>query len=97
MPATTTTTITTTTTVDLRLTPQGLINKDNNYIIQQEGIYDLLKYSWTGVLLPVTEEQYQTRVQISGDVADKYADQTKRLLQAYATVSSVLFPSQYYG
>ncbi|KAI5834035.1 hypothetical protein K523DRAFT_341145 [Schizophyllum commune Tattone D] len=72
-----------TTTVDL--SPQGLINKDNNYILQQEGIYDLLKYSWTGVLLPITEEQYQTRVQISGDVADKYADQTKRLLKAYAT------------
>ena len=83
-----------TTTVDL--SPQGLINKDNNYILQQEGIYNLLKYSWTGVLLPVTEEQYQTRVQISGDVADKYADQTKRLLKAYATVSNIFFTSEHH-
>jgi hypothetical protein len=49
------------------LTPKGVLNASNNYILQHKDIYDLLKYVWTGVLIATTPEQYQARVGISAD------------------------------
>ncbi|KAL1693130.1 hypothetical protein GGG16DRAFT_49761 [Schizophyllum commune] len=40
------------------LTPKGLINEDGNYILQQDDMYGLLKYIWSGLLLPVSEREY---------------------------------------
>jgi hypothetical protein len=47
------------------LTPQAVLDANNNYVLQNKNIYDLLKYVWTGVLIAITPEQYQTRVGIS--------------------------------
>ncbi|KAL1729957.1 hypothetical protein EV714DRAFT_273107 [Schizophyllum commune] len=70
------------------MTPQGLLNADGNYVLQQEDVYNLLKYVWAGVLLPVTPEDYQKRLQISTDIATKLANVISPLVAAYKTCSA---------
>ncbi|KAL1750571.1 hypothetical protein FB107DRAFT_223663 [Schizophyllum commune] len=72
-------------TIDM--TPQGLLNADGNYVLQQEDVYNLLKYVWTGVLLPVDASAYQTRLQISTDIATKLSNVIQPLVASYATCS----------
>ncbi|KAL1684434.1 hypothetical protein GGG16DRAFT_106965, partial [Schizophyllum commune] len=57
------------TTIDL--TPLGLLNDANNYVLQQDSVYNLLKYAWTGVLLPTSEAEYWARVPVSDDVKNQ--------------------------
>ena len=68
------------------MTPQGLLNADGNYVLQQEDVYNLLKYVWTGVLLSVDASAYQTRLQISTDIATKLSNVIQPLVASYATV-----------
>ncbi|KAI4527095.1 hypothetical protein K525DRAFT_257482 [Schizophyllum commune Loenen D] len=65
--------------------PKGLVNDDGNYILQHDDIATLLKYVWAGVLLPVTEDAYQQRLQISDDTAGKLSGVIKPLVAAYDT------------
>ncbi|KAI5887936.1 uncharacterized protein SCHCODRAFT_02639284 [Schizophyllum commune H4-8] len=64
--------------------PKGLLNSDDNYMLQQADVVQLLKYVWGGVLLPSTESEYRSRLQISNDVFTKLSDVIKPLVQAYA-------------
>ncbi|KAL1682192.1 hypothetical protein EV122DRAFT_204044 [Schizophyllum commune] len=65
--------------------PKGLLNSDDNYILQHDDVVKLLKYVWAGVLLPVTEDAYRSRLQISDDVFNKLSSVIKPLVQSYAT------------
>ncbi|KAI5889325.1 uncharacterized protein SCHCODRAFT_02634178 [Schizophyllum commune H4-8] len=69
-------------TIDL--TPMGLLNDANNYVLQQDSVYNLLKYAWTGVLLPTSVAEYWTRVPVSNDVKDQVSGLLKPLLESYA-------------
>ncbi|KAI5834036.1 hypothetical protein K523DRAFT_323033 [Schizophyllum commune Tattone D] len=70
------------TTIDL--TPMGLLNDANNYVLQQDSVYNLLKYAWTGVLLPTSEAEYWARVPVSDDVKNQVSGLLKPLLESYA-------------
>ncbi|KAI5834572.1 hypothetical protein K523DRAFT_339496 [Schizophyllum commune Tattone D] len=70
---------------DIDMEPKGLVNDDGNYILQHDDIATLLKYVWAGVLLPVTEDAYQQRLQISDDTAGKLSGVIKPLVAAYDT------------
>ena len=67
--------------------PLILTNQDNNYILQHQDVYDLQKYLWSGVLLPITEEDYQGRLNISDRTASKLSDVIKPLVDVYKIVS----------
>ncbi|KAL1734665.1 hypothetical protein EV714DRAFT_194975, partial [Schizophyllum commune] len=73
------------TTIDL--TPMGLLNDANNYVLQQDSVYNLLKYAWTGVLLPTSETEYWARVPVSDDVKNQVSGLLKPLLESYARAS----------
>lgn len=75
---------------DIDMEPKGLVNDDGNYILQHDDIANLLKYVWSGVLLPVTESAYTQRLQLSDDTAGKLSGVIKPLVAAYATVSRTL-------
>ncbi|KAL1673918.1 hypothetical protein EV122DRAFT_293783 [Schizophyllum commune] len=70
------------TTIDL--TPMGLLNDANNYVLQQDSVYNLLKYAWTGVLLPTSEAEYWARVPVSDEVKSQVSGLLKPLLESYA-------------
>ncbi|KAL1720264.1 hypothetical protein EV715DRAFT_197329 [Schizophyllum commune] len=70
---------------DIDLLPKDLLNADGNLILQHQDVLDLLKYVWTGVLLPVTEAQYKSRLQISDNTANKLTGVIEPLVEAYAT------------
>nr|VEU13568.1 pesticidal crystal protein cry6Aa [Schizophyllum commune] len=72
--------------------PKGLLNSDDNYILQHDDVVKLLKYVWAGVLLPVTEDAYRSRLQVSDDVFNKLSSVIKPLVQSYATVDCHHFP-----
>jgi hypothetical protein len=57
-------------TPDTSFTPLGVLDDNNNYVLQTKDVYSLLKYVWTGVLIATTPAEYQTRV---GVTADAYA------------------------
>ncbi|KAI5829522.1 hypothetical protein K523DRAFT_328688 [Schizophyllum commune Tattone D] len=59
------------TTVDM--SPGALVNSDGNYCLQQDDMYNLLKYLWSGALLPLTPADYQTRLDISDSAMSQYA------------------------
>ncbi|KAL1723972.1 hypothetical protein EV715DRAFT_190513 [Schizophyllum commune] len=68
--------------------PLILTNQDNNYILQHQDVYDLQKYLWSGVLLPITEEDYQGRLNISDRTASKLSDVIKPLVDVYKIAQS---------
>ncbi|KAL1716013.1 hypothetical protein EV715DRAFT_206217 [Schizophyllum commune] len=70
---------------DIDMTPKGLVNDDGNYVLQHEDIANLLKYVWSGVLLPVTVSAYQDRLELSMDTINQLSDVIKPLLAAYGT------------
>ncbi|KAL1682859.1 hypothetical protein EV122DRAFT_273844 [Schizophyllum commune] len=70
---------------DIDMSPKDLVNSDGNYVLQHEDIANLLKYVWSGVLLPVTVPDYQDRLQLSTDTVDKLSDVIEPLLEAYGT------------
>ncbi|KAL1690570.1 hypothetical protein GGG16DRAFT_125547 [Schizophyllum commune] len=70
---------------DIDMEPKDLINDDGNYILQHDDIANLLKYVWSGVLLPVTEDAYNQRLQLSKDTASKLSGVIKPLIAAYDT------------
>ena len=76
---------------DIDMEPKGLINDDGNYILQHDDIANLLKYVWSGVLLPVTEDAYNQRLQLSQDTASKLSGVIKPFVAAYDTVSATQF------
>ena len=67
--------------------PLILTNKDDNYILQHQDVHDLQKYLWSGVLLPITPEDYQGRLNISDRTASKLSDVIKPLVDVYKIVS----------
>ncbi|KAL1682933.1 hypothetical protein EV122DRAFT_249096 [Schizophyllum commune] len=73
---------------DIDMEPKGLVNDDGNYILQHDDIANLLKYVWSGVLLPVTESAYTQRLQLSDDTAGKLSGVIKPLVAAYATTQA---------
>ncbi|KAL1711238.1 hypothetical protein EV715DRAFT_180409, partial [Schizophyllum commune] len=66
------------------LSPKGVLNKNNNYVLQQESIYALLQYIWAGVLLPADTSAFQKRLDISSSTMKKLKDDLKGLLPRYA-------------
>ncbi|KAL1751130.1 hypothetical protein FB107DRAFT_222635 [Schizophyllum commune] len=68
--------------------PLILTNKDDNYILQHQDVYDLQKYLWSGVLLPITPEDYQGRLNISDRTASKLSDVIKPLVGVYKIAQS---------
>lgn len=72
-------------TKTLDMSPKELVNDDGNYILQNQDVYDLLKYVYCGVLLPVTEDAYKARLNISVDVMDKLSGVISPLVKAYAS------------
>ncbi|KAL1734518.1 hypothetical protein EV714DRAFT_202113 [Schizophyllum commune] len=65
--------------------PKGLLNSDNNYILQHDDVVYLHKYVWGGVLLPTTESAYRSRLHVSNDVFAKLSGVIRPLVQTYAT------------
>lgn len=53
------------------LTPEGLINDEGNYILQDVDISNLMAYVWTGVLLATDKGKYMLRLGITSDQFDK--------------------------
>ncbi|KAL1725363.1 hypothetical protein EV714DRAFT_287958 [Schizophyllum commune] len=74
------------TTVDM--TPGALVNSDGNYCLQQDDMYNLLKYLWSGALLPLTPADYQTRLDVSDSAMSQYATVIGDLVDEYKTVSA---------
>ena len=74
---------------NIDMSPKDLVNSDGNYVLQHEDIANLLKYVWSGVLLPVTVPDYQDRLQLSTDTVDKLSEVIESLLAAYDTVSGI--------
>ncbi|KAI5830652.1 hypothetical protein K523DRAFT_415712 [Schizophyllum commune Tattone D] len=70
-------------TIDL--TPRGLLNGDNNYILQDQGLYDLLKYIWAGLVLPRTTWEYNDRLRLSEETASNIESVLVPLIEAYIT------------
>ncbi|KAL1695556.1 hypothetical protein GGG16DRAFT_121746 [Schizophyllum commune] len=68
--------------------PLILTNKDDNYILQHQDVHDLQKYLWSGVLLPITPEDYQGRLNISDRTASKLSDVIKPLVDVYKIAQS---------
>ncbi|KAL1754060.1 hypothetical protein FB107DRAFT_216552 [Schizophyllum commune] len=64
--------------------PKGLLNSDNNYILQHDDVVYLHKYVWGGVLLPTTESAYRSRLHVSNDVFAKLSGVIRPLVQTYA-------------
>ena len=69
------------------LSPKGVLDENNHYILQHESIYALLQYIWAGVLLPVDTSAFQKRLDISSSTMKKLKDDLKGLLSRYAAVS----------
>lgn len=73
------------------LTPKGLINEDGNYILQQDDMYGLLKYIWSGLLLPVSEQEYIMRLNLSQETIGLVDSALGPLIGAYVAVSPFCF------
>ena len=69
------------------LSPKGVLDENNNYVLQHESIYALLQYIWAGVLLPADTSAFQKRLDISSSTMKKLKDDLKGLLPRYAAVS----------
>ncbi|OBZ77114.1 Pesticidal crystal protein cry6Aa [Grifola frondosa] len=63
--------------------PKGLLNADGTYVLRREDIYSLMKYVWTGVLLPTTMEDYKTRLALSDYGYNKLSSDLSSLIDAY--------------
>ncbi|OBZ76547.1 Pesticidal crystal protein cry6Aa [Grifola frondosa] len=63
--------------------PKGLLNADDTYVLQRQDIYSLMKYVWTGVLLPTTLEEYKTRLALSDYGYNKLSSDLSSLIDAY--------------
>lgn len=74
-------------TTTLDMSPGAVVNSDGNYCLQQDSMYNLLKYMWAGALLPLTPTAYQTRLQISDGAMTQYAALFTQLIAVYETVS----------
>ncbi|TRM63172.1 hypothetical protein BD626DRAFT_548150 [Schizophyllum amplum] len=74
-----------TVTEKLDATPKELLNADNNYALQHQDVYNLLRYVWSGVLLPCTEAKYQDRVQLSPGLATSLSGVITPLVAAFKT------------
>ncbi|KAL1733728.1 hypothetical protein EV714DRAFT_203965 [Schizophyllum commune] len=82
------------------LTPKGLINSDGNYILQQDDMYGLVKYIWAGLLLPVTEREYITSLNLSQETIGIIDSALGPLIGAYIeakahceTFRTITYPS----
>ncbi|KAL1695130.1 hypothetical protein GGG16DRAFT_45826 [Schizophyllum commune] len=68
------------------LSPQGFLTENNEFVLEHAAA-ELIRNNWTNVLLPTTEEEYQTRLSLSSDVQG--LPQTVRaLLSAYTPVKA---------
>ncbi|KAI5889354.1 uncharacterized protein SCHCODRAFT_02634267 [Schizophyllum commune H4-8] len=70
------------------MSPGALVDSDGNYCLQQDDMYNLLKYLWSGALLPLTPADYQTRLDISDSAMTQYATVIDNLVDEYKTVSA---------
>ncbi|KAI5892290.1 uncharacterized protein SCHCODRAFT_02625792 [Schizophyllum commune H4-8] len=70
-------------TIDL--TPRGLLNGDNNYILQDQGLYDLLKYIWAGLILPRSNWEYAERLRLHEETYSNIEPVITPLIAAYNT------------
>jgi hypothetical protein len=71
----------------ITLEPNGMINSDGNYLMQDQGLYDLLNYVWTGVMLATTKEAYMNLIKIRDDDWTRLQPLLDPLLKFYAEVS----------
>ncbi|KAL1687773.1 hypothetical protein GGG16DRAFT_116671 [Schizophyllum commune] len=69
------------------LTPRGLLNGDNNYVLQDEGLYGLLKYIWAGLLLPKTTWEYSDRLRLPEETYANIEPVLAPLIEAYNTAN----------
>ncbi|KAL1745681.1 hypothetical protein HDZ31DRAFT_81765 [Schizophyllum fasciatum] len=70
------------------MSPKGLLDKNGNYVLQDDDIYDLDKFIWAGVLLPEDAKAYESRVQISIPTFRKLAEVITPLLAAFSSSKS---------
>ncbi|KAL1746617.1 hypothetical protein HDZ31DRAFT_33736 [Schizophyllum fasciatum] len=70
------------------MSPKGLLNSNGNYILQHADAVNLLKYVWAAVLLPLSEADYRSRLQISNETAVKLSDVIKPLIDSYSTMQA---------
>ena len=76
------------TTNDPTLEPGELIDANGNYYLQHKDIYALLRYIWTGVLLPQDLESFKIRVHLQEkDFDAKLQPGITKLLENYRTIS----------
>lgn len=68
------------------LTPRGLLNGDNNYILQDVGLFGLLKYIWAGLLLPQTTGDYSDRLRLPEEMYFNMKSVLAPLIETYNTV-----------
>ncbi|KAL1713610.1 hypothetical protein EV715DRAFT_267162 [Schizophyllum commune] len=67
------------------LTPRGLLNGDNNYILQDVGLFGLLKYIWAGLLLPQTTGDYSDRLRLPEEMYFNMKSVLAPLIETYNT------------
>ncbi|CAD6445217.1 07b06209-cfd8-402b-a3dc-9f09734075db [Sclerotinia trifoliorum] len=64
--------------------PKGLTASDGKYVLDHAGISSLLRYVWSGVLLPTTKDEYLTRTGVASSHYDHVKKYIDPLLLAYA-------------
>ncbi|KAI5889069.1 uncharacterized protein SCHCODRAFT_02633454 [Schizophyllum commune H4-8] len=67
------------------MSPKDLMNKDGNYVLQQDNMYAVLQYVWAGVLLPTSPSAFQARLGISSTTMQKLNAVLESLISQYKT------------
>lgn len=70
------------------LEPGALINSDGNYCLQHADVIALLKYVWTGVLLPTDMAEFKERVHLKGDFEQELVPGITQLLEHYKVIQA---------
>ncbi|KAL1690641.1 hypothetical protein GGG16DRAFT_102915 [Schizophyllum commune] len=77
-------------TPTIDMTPQDLVDKNGNYVFQQDVIYSVLQYCWAGALLPDSASAFQERLQLSSSTMKKLKDVLENLIRQYSAIHEEL-------
>lgn len=73
------------------LEPGDLLTADNAYQFQVQDIQNLVKFLWTGILLPADEATYKTRLNLPA-IKSELAPLVGNLLISYGKVRLLVIP-----
>lgn len=82
------------TPTNITLEPVGLLKSDGSYVLQTKDIHNLLKFVWTGVLLPNDQASYVKWIGVK-EIKKGISGLVDTLLKDYKLVSTPpLFPGR---